>query len=436
MRKSPLVIYLCCFQLGASGLADTITLANGEKLEGKIIVETPDEITVSIKVSAAITDERTVRRAEIQGIKTTTPDEIAYAQIKNLKPDPLTAQASSIEQAISTLKSFQEKFPQSPYKAAVQASLDLFQKEKEHMAAGEVKFYDSWITKEEAGKRSLQIQAQALIPAMKGLIAQGDLIGALNTFDRLEKTCSATRAYPLAIPLATQILPALLQQADHSMEKLKYDTDAWMNGPDSQSPEIIAARKAEQEKYSALLAQVQKNQIKWPPLLPRSDKGLDALRKLILTENVRLAALPLDKMSAALQRVDKAREAIDANDTATAKSLLTEVGALWPQNEDTTWLQKLLADRKAGETKIATATAKSTQTPRPTQGGTAHLTRSASAPSPVVAPPPATGDSQNSALSFFFTIPGALTVVGGAVLALGLAAFLQKTKKPKDGVVL
>lgn len=433
MRKSLLPIYFFVLLTAVGGFADTVTLTSGEKLEGKIIAETPDTITVSVKVSASITDERIIKRADIQKIETTPPDEIAYQQIRNLKPDPLTAQETEIGRAIGTLKSFLEKFPQSPHKADVQASLALFQKENEHLAAGEVKFYGTWITKEEAGKRGLAVEAQAFIPTMKGQIAQGDLIGALNTFDRLEKTSSSTRAYPIAIDLAQQILPVLVQQVDHSIEKLKYDTDAWLKGPDSQSPEIIAARKAEQEKYDAILADVQKNQIKWPPYLARSDKGLDTLRKLIVTENTRLASLPRNKMITALQCADKAREALNAHDTAVAESLLNEATALWPLNEDTAFLKKVLADRKTAEAKIAAAAAKATATPKPKPSGTPRQIVQAA---PAASPTPAAGSSQNPALAFFLTVPGALTIVGGAIVLLAIVAVVQKAKKPKDGIAL
>ena len=76
-RFSPLLAVLAAM-VCATALADTITLTTGEKVEGKIIGETATELTVSVKISAAVTDEQVIPKARIAKIDKEQPDELAW----------------------------------------------------------------------------------------------------------------------------------------------------------------------------------------------------------------------------------------------------------------------------------------------------------------------------------------------------------------------
>jgi len=235
----------------------------------------------------------------------------------------------------------------------------------------------------------------------------------LNEFDRLEKNGGNTRVYPQAVALASKILEALSQQLTHSIAKLKHDVEEWTQGltvtPETQKPQIIAAKKAEQDRYEALMEATQKSGAKWTPLLPDYAKSLDSLAALCASESTRLSALPVDKMNASVQDVDKARDALDTRDNEMADSLLKDAVALWPQNEDATYLQKSVSDLKAEAAKAAEAAAKATPKPTATAKPSASQT-----PKPASTPLPVVEEEKPSLLAFFMTIPGAMSVVGGS----------------------
>ncbi|MGB8356861.1 MAG: PTPDL family protein [Chthoniobacteraceae bacterium] len=430
MRKVPLAVALILSALYATSSADTVTLLSGEKLQGKIISESASEVTLDIHVSAAISDQRTLRRDEIQKIEKTPPDDIDFEPVKDLKPDPLIAQPAVIDADIARLNAFLTQYPQSSHCAAVKTLLEAFKKEKDHLTTGDVKYYGTWISKSQAAERKLQLEGVGLYVTMRSQAASGDFIGALNTFDQLDKSDSTTRIYPQAVLLDRKVLEALDQQVNRDIAKLKNHVEEWSQGlavtPDTQKPQIIAAQKAEQDKYDAIIDAAGKSGVKWIPLLPGSAKDLDALAALATSENARLTVLPLDKMNASVQIVDKARQAFEAQDNDKTDALLKQAVTLWPQNEDATYLQKAVTDLRAEEAKKAEAAAKATPKPTATPKPSAAAAQPASTPIQVV------DEEKPSFLAFFMTIPGAMCVVGGAIVLLIIVTVLQKIKKPKS----
>ena len=73
------MLALTMFVTGA--FADTVTLKSGEHLEGKITKETDKDITMEIKVSAGVVDERVVLKAEIEKIDKLSPEVVAFQAI-------------------------------------------------------------------------------------------------------------------------------------------------------------------------------------------------------------------------------------------------------------------------------------------------------------------------------------------------------------------
>jgi len=68
--------------------AETVTLSTGETVEGKILSETNEQITIEAKVSASITDERVIPKKDILKIQKTDPEIGAFNAIKNIKLNP------------------------------------------------------------------------------------------------------------------------------------------------------------------------------------------------------------------------------------------------------------------------------------------------------------------------------------------------------------
>ena len=50
----------------STALADIVVLKTGEKVEGKVISETDQQVTMEVKISAGVTDERIIPRAQVE----------------------------------------------------------------------------------------------------------------------------------------------------------------------------------------------------------------------------------------------------------------------------------------------------------------------------------------------------------------------------------
>src|SRR6266540_1329159 len=142
---SPVILALLCI----TALADSITLKNGEKIDGKITGETANDVTVEVKVSAGISDTRTIPKADIAKLDKEQPDTVAWQQLKNLKLGPNSLPAASYDQVINALNNFTTQFPTSPHAADAQKLAADFDAEKKRIASGEVKLNEKWLSKEE-----------------------------------------------------------------------------------------------------------------------------------------------------------------------------------------------------------------------------------------------------------------------------------------------
>lgn len=407
----PLLLPLLFTALINQGLADTVVLKSGDKVNGKILQESETEVTIAVQISAAVTDERVIKKDEIASVEKDQPDEIAFREIKNLKPDPLSSYSvETYDRLLTSLGYFQRTYPASAHHAEVQQNLNALDQEKIKVVTGEVKYLGRWLTKENAAKRRIQIDAQNFLGAMKQQAAAGDLIGALNTFDLFEKSYSTTRFYPDAITLARELLPrlkqALLSRAQTQAYERQQFQQAVTLAAEPQKSELIAADKREQTGYVAALAASQKNNAKWPPFIPRSPQSIDALQAVVPGEVQRLAQLPVPKMRDSISMVDQARTALEAQELDLAERLLRGATQLWSQNEAAIYWTQQVKDARAAALATPSPSAAPVSSPSPAQATkTSSTTTPHGAPSSVVTP----------ALSLL----GGLAVMAGAGVALG-----------------
>ena len=286
--------FLFLIALASTAWGDAITLKSGEKVQGKITAETARDVSMDVRVSEGITDERTISRDDIASIEKTPADEIAYLQIKNVKPLPNAFRPGTYDRQIASVQSFVNKFPESPHRAEALQTLKDFKEENQRLDKDEFKLNGKWLSRTEAGLQHYEIAAQDAFDSMNERAGARDYIAALNTFDQLEKSYPGSRAYPDAVDLARNILSALRTDVDRRLEACRHDERERVAGvqlaSEPQKSELIAAEKAEQERYNAIFES--SKSVKWPPIVPRSEKILMALQTLIPGELSRLSILP------------------------------------------------------------------------------------------------------------------------------------------------
>ena len=415
VKKLPLPFYLLTLLTAFLPLqihADTVILATGEKVDGKISLETDTEITVEIKVSSSISDERVIKKADIKKIEKDSPEELAFQAVKNFKLNSQSSFKPEVyDRTIARLQNFKTNYPNSTHLDGITEILTAFEQEKTRVDAGELKFQGKWINRAEATKRKVQIGGQQFFDNMKYQSGARDLSGALNSFDEIEKNYKGARIYPDAIELAIQILNTLYRDALERAKINVYNQEQFKKALSMTKPEdvsrLVAAEKREQDLGIAALDESKKNGTKWPPFIPRSSESMNIFLGTIPTELDRLKALPVQKMHTSVSQVDDAQLAFSSGKQTEAVSRLSDALKLWPDNEEATRLKSQIDAIKPEPTPVAA--------PQPTPPP------AAATPAPVV--------PEEIEKPFYMTPRGALLIT---LCVIALIGGISKLKGQKD----
>ncbi len=422
--------------LATAGWADTIILKSGDKVEGKILSETDTELTLEVKITASIKDERILKKADIEKIEKIQPDAEAWAGIKAIALGSESLEQSDYSGAMSLLGTFVAQFPQSAHAAEAKEKLAKFEEEKKRVEAGEMKLDSKWLTAAQVQEERAQISGHILLSRMKRFAAAGQYAEAMNVFAAIEKTFSGTAAYPDAVVLARQTAPLLKTAAEQRLAQLKQlleqNKARLANTQGADRVQLVGMQKQQQAANEATLAAIERAGVLWMPLNPANERSIGALITRAAGETSRLAGQQVEKMRQSVQAAQSAQSALDAGDIAKADASLKEASSAWSNNELLKRLQtKLAAQQKiamAAKTEAAKAdaesialAAKATPTPKPK-------------PTPEPAPVVETVQTPKKESSSFLGSPVSWVLL---VLLLGLAALAKKFlgKDPSENIL-
>jgi hypothetical protein len=402
--------------LAGPALADTVLMKSGEKIQGKILEESAAEVTVEIR-EGGVVDRRTLKRGDILTLEKETPDAAAWNAIKHVKTGPTSLTPEQYDIALRPVQAFLAAHPQSPHAEEAKKIATALEEEKKRVEAGEAKVADRWLSAEEAARERFQIDGIRAFNYMRGQAAAGDFIGALNTFEQMEKSYRGARTYPEAVELAKQILASLKVTVDRAAQSLKTDAAGRAQAAPLVRAELEAAVKREDDAGVAAMAAAERAGLKWPPLAVRSDKALTKLTEKITAESKRLAALPIAAIRQSFTVAEGAKGPLAAGDLTAATAALAEAGKLWEPNEIVKRLTAQIAEAR--------------NKPAPPPPPPTPVAETKPAEAPKATPPPATPApvldrvpvsapvaAVEEPRPFFATMPGILTVVGGVFAAL------------------
>jgi hypothetical protein len=435
--RSSLAAALACLSLLRAG-ADTVTLKSGEKLEGKITSDTPTELTIDYKVSAGVSDTRTVPKAEVDKVEKESAEEVTYQRLKTVVPAANGYDAAGYDRIIAALDGFLKQFPQTTHKEEISKNLAAFKEEKDRVEAGEVKIGGKWYGKEEAQQERYQLAGGVLFGQMQELARQRKSTDALNLFDQLEKQYPGAYVFPDAIELAKQLTGGLKPVAERALtqwKQVKADREKQNQlASEPQRSELIAAQKREQESGDAAVDSAEKSRAKWPPLLANNEKALQKIISIAPNELHRLEALPVPKMRESIQLSEKARGELKDDPTA-AEADARQATSAWNSNEVAQRLSKrateLALAAKATPVPEATPVPPPTPTPTPApKASPAAASASPAAPTTSATKPTETKDDEKE--PFYTTIPFAIGVIVVLVLVFGGLNFYRRMQAKKD----
>jgi hypothetical protein len=404
--------------LALSAHADTVTLKSGEKVEGRILTETDTELTIEVKVSGSIKDQRAIKKADVEKIDKVQPDLEAWEPLKNISTGEESLEGQDYQRAINVLNSFVSQFPQSPRAAEAKQKISALQEEMKRVDAGEMKVAGKWLTADEVKEERVQITGRALLARMKRHAAAGQLVEAMNAFEALDKSASASASFPDAVVLARQIAPRLKAAADQARVQLKAQAEErkrrLANVQGAERAQLEALQRQQQAQTDAAVAALEKSGVKWLPLSPATDRSLSTISTLAGGLSQTLNQHNVQRMKDSLAATDRVKDALANNDADAAVKGLAEANAAWSKNEYITRLQPKVAaaKTKAQEAALAaakTAAAEPAAKPKPTP--------SAAPVAVVVEEEPKKESGSVLSKPFFWVI---------LLLVLGAAAFVMK----------
>src|SRR5690349_2950577 len=124
--------------LVVSSFADSVILKSGEKVDGRILSETDTEVTIEVAVSAAIKDQRVIKKTDVAQIEKPQPDLDAWAVLKNISLGEDSLDSTDYGRGIILLNNFISSYPQSAHVAEAKKKLTELQDEQKRVDAGEM----------------------------------------------------------------------------------------------------------------------------------------------------------------------------------------------------------------------------------------------------------------------------------------------------------
>ncbi len=437
MFKYSLIFFIAILGLAANLLvADTVELNDGTKVEGTIISESEDSVTVEIQVSDSITDRRTISRSDISEITKTPADQVAWELLKDIQLPETAISASVYQPQIDQLQSFLEQFADSSYAAQARQLLDSFKAENERVQNGDYKIEGEWVAADDVAARQEEIDALLKYMEMRSIAQRSNSAGALTAFMQIDKDYSDQPAFPDAAALALNIASRLnsrLPQLKEGAERAAKEFEVGLaRTPEQDRARVKAVYDAKQQAYNEALERVRRNREEFPPLFQDSERSVrdveQALRQLLR----KLKSLDVDAMKESLKLTKSANQQIVDGDFDEARKTLDEAKNLWTRNAQVASLNKQL-QTAVREAEVAAREAEKLAAQQAKEAAAAAVAQAEITEQTEAAQKAKKSDADDAGAPFDFTSPmGAGIIVGVLVLLLVIANFVTKRSSKKD----
>ena len=278
--------------------ADSIKLKNGTVLEGKIVEETTDSITIEYKVTKSINDIKTVKRSDVLEIQKEPEDEKAFKKLNGILPTDDLLSAEDYDEIINgSLTEFLNTFPASKLKGKVQEVVDELKKEKALIESGNVKLNGNWISPEEATKDNYNHSARIVLARMQSMSKKGNYQDAFNYFEELQNKFPHSIAYTNSIPAALENLPKydiILTREEKAYQIRTKEREEQYKSMDAQDKlRTEQAFQLAMKKFQEKVEEAQTMKKVWLPINQWDLKSIQGARQTIVKETKRLESINL-----------------------------------------------------------------------------------------------------------------------------------------------
>jgi hypothetical protein len=362
---------LFCLLSGQVLFGDSVTLKNGKEIKGDVISDGPEGVLIDYYVTKSIKDQKLVPRDEIAKVSVIPPDEKAFGDLGSLT-SPANVLDTSFHDSLIEKKipEYLAKYPYSHHLGELRAALGRLEDERSRIRKGDRKIDGTWITVSSIESDPYQTKAKIQFIALKEKAQASDSVGALQTYELIEKDYPGSRVMPDALEVALNQLDLLqfkLTQALADYDFLdKKRTNVVANAPADQAKEIKDALAKEALLTKEAIASALSDGTKFFPIFPNNKEAMGNLITLINSERTRLTALQKIPMRDGINATDEGFKLATAGKLPQAKEQLAMAQTFWPANRD---IGKLTAQldqmAKAEAAEIERQKAQSAASPAP-----------------------------------------------------------------------
>jgi hypothetical protein len=366
------IIALAVTLLGFVGLtkADTIILKNGDKIEGSILSQSPSEVVIEYNATPTIKDQKTVSRDEIVKIDSIPKDDKAFVDLGDLASPPTVLETSLYDLLIDKkIPEFLAQYPYSRHTSELREDLRILEGERSRLRQGDRKINGTWITAAQIQNDPYGFGATIKFSEMKGVVATGDPVGALQCYELIEKNYSGSDVMPDAVDLALKqisVLQGNLNSVKGNFSVLdKNRQDAIAKAPADQAKMLKESLDKEVIAAKAAMAMAATNGTKFFPVFQNNKDALDALQALVVAENARLVKLQALPMRDGIKVSEECSGLLAAGKIKEARDQLALSVKLWPANIKNTKLQQQIDDLSKAQASSGQKSSTSPTNPKP-----------------------------------------------------------------------
>ncbi len=329
-------LLLCPF---FSVVADSITLKDGKILNGDVINDGPDGVLIEYFVTSTIKDQKLVAKDEIAMISVTPPDQKAFQDLGSLSTPRTVLDTSFHDQLIDKkIPAFIKQYPYSRHLTELREDLRSLEAERARLRQGDRRIDGTWIEAAKIEVDPYQFGAKIQFTEMKDRMEAKDPLGALQSYELLEKKYPASGVIPDAVDAALKSIDLLQERLGVAkvnfeiFEKRRQKT--LTNAGADQAKELKDAMEKDAALAKKAMTAASADGSKFFPVFQNNREALDALQALVTAEKTRLIQLQKTSMREGIAAAGEASRLLSEGKLKEAQEQLELSQTLWPANID------------------------------------------------------------------------------------------------------
>lgn len=287
----PLVIAaaVCVAQLAT---ADTITLKNGDVLEGRVLRENEENYVLEVKFSSTIREEKVVLRTDVKSIEKETEDAKEFAKIAGHVPTPELLDIAEYEERVQQIEEFIKAYPSSSLVKKAKEMLEVLGQELIVVREGGIKFGEEMVAGKDYEANAYEFDARIAEAQIREAVSRRDFLKALRQFDTYELYFADADGRDGLAAVITQVLNVYGSNLNESIASLESRLSKRVSGLHQMSPDDRAktqrALNDEQARINAKYEQEKAANTKWITPDAYHKESLDAAKRTVESELSRL----------------------------------------------------------------------------------------------------------------------------------------------------